>query len=510
MASKAVRDEWIGIPSRVVFLVAISGLVLLAVVGLVAVLLVRGADGLIASSANERARQSVGLLVDIGPTLLPLTRASVANLTADDRAALDGAVVKGRKDGALVGLSVFDVNGHRVYPSVDLRPHANVEETVTHDVREALAGHAVVNRYPAEIDPTTGNPTGVLSALEPLRDPDGNIFGAIETSLRLEPIIANSARIQRRIVVFLLGGAALLWLLLMPLTIRGARAAAIAWAVGHRQRLREFKQALDNDEIELVYQPQVAFDGTTVAVEALVRWRRDGRLLSPDEFLPLVEASKLVDALTDRVLHLAIAQAAEWLTAGHPVRVSINLSARNLVDEALPDRIGAILADHQLPAMYLTIEITETAMIEHPGPACAIIQALLDAGISVSLDDFGVGHASIARLRDYRVQELKIDKSFILPADERTRSYAAAMIQFGRSLGLRVVAEGIEDEATLSFIRLAGAHLAQGYYLSRPLTSADATAWLATVTAGGVESTAIAAVGRHRPEGRSSSVAAKH
>jgi EAL domain-containing protein (putative c-di-GMP-specific phosphodiesterase class I) len=300
----------------------------------------------------------------------------------------------------------------------------------------------------------------------------------LETSLRLEPIVADSARIRTRIVLFLFVGAALLWLALMPVIIRAARATAVAWTPGRRRTLRAFKRALDNDEIELLYQPQVGFDGTTVAVEALLRWRRNGRLLSPDAFLPIVESSHLVDALTDQVLDIAIAQAAAWHADGHHLTVSVNLSARNLADTLLPDRIATILARHHVPATYLTVEITETALIDYPASALAIVDALSDAGISIAVDDFGVGHASIARIHDLHVHELKIDKSFIIPTEERTRSYAAAMIQFGRTLGLRVVAEGIEDEAALSFVRGAGADLAQGYYLCRPLAAGDVTPWL--------------------------------
>jgi EAL domain-containing protein (putative c-di-GMP-specific phosphodiesterase class I) len=477
LATTHVRRDRIGIRARVRLLVAISGLVSLGVVALVAVLLARGADGMLASGADERARHGVELLVRIGPFVPRLSAANLANLTADDLADLDRATAQGQHDGLLAALFLFDASGRRVYPKVAADWSLPIIEP---EVVEALRGHETVHRHPTEIDPVSGRPTGVIDAFEPLRAPDGTIFGAMETALRLEPILAESARIQKRIVLFLLGGAVLLWLLLMPLTIRAARTAATAWMPGRRRQLRAFERALDNDDIELVYQPQVAFDGMTVAVEALVRWRRDGRLLSPDAFLPLVESSKLVDALTDRVLHLAIAQTAEWLTTGHPVRVSVNLSARDLVDTALPSRICRILAAHQVPPASLTIEITETAIIEHPGSARAIVHGLSDAGISVSLDDFGVGHTSIARLHDLHAQEVKIDKSFISPADERTRSYAGAMIQFGRSLGLRVVAEGIEDEETLSFVRRAGADLAQGYYLSRPLAPGDVTSWLAT------------------------------
>jgi EAL domain-containing protein (putative c-di-GMP-specific phosphodiesterase class I) len=303
----------------------------------------------------------------------------------------------------------------------------------------------------------------------------------LEAGLPLKPIEAAAARSQHRSMLVIIGGAALVWLLLLPLWVRLARSQAKDWIPGRRRTLRGCRRALDRDEIELVYQPQIEPGSRRVAgVEALVRWRRNGELVGPDQFLPAVESSALMTRLTDRVLDLALAQLARWRAAGIVIRVSVNLSPTDLADKTLPQRIAAKLERHGVMGQSLTVEVTETAILEDAEQARLELTALDHMGIDIAVDDFGTGHASISRLHGLPVSEVKIDRSFVSDTQERSRTYLSAMVAFGRSLGLRVVAEGVEDAETLTILTTLNCDLAQGYLISRPLAPAAMTHWLTT------------------------------
>jgi sensor c-di-GMP phosphodiesterase-like protein len=214
---------------------------------------------------------------------------------------------------------------------------------------------------------------------------------SVEGSVSLRPIDEETAHARRRTLGFVVGGAAALWLLLLPLTVRVARAIARDWTPGRRGLLRAFRQALARDEIELAYQPQVdPASGAVLSVEALVRWRRGGELIAPDRFLPIVESSPLMPALTDRV-GLALTQLAAWHAEGHAARMSVNLSATDLGDRTLPSRIAARLAQHGLSGEHLTVEVTETAILEDVEEARNVLIALARVGVDVAIDDFGTG-----------------------------------------------------------------------------------------------------------------------
>jgi EAL domain-containing protein (putative c-di-GMP-specific phosphodiesterase class I) len=272
--------------------------------------------------------------------------------------------------------------------------------------------------------------------------------------------------------------------LLAPLWVRLARSQANDWIPGHRRTLRAFRRALDRGEIELAYQPQIEpGSGRVAAVEALVRWRRNGVLLGPDRFLPAVETSALMARLTDRVLDLALSQFARWRREGIVMRVSINLSATDLADRSLPQRVAAKLDLHGVMGQSLTLEVTETAILEDAEQARLVLTALDQMGIDIAVDDFGTGHASISRLHALPVTEIKIDRSFVSDTERHSRTYLTAMVGFGRSLGLRVVAEGVEDAETLAILTTLDCDLAQGYHISRPLEAASMTLWLTTADA---------------------------
>jgi EAL domain-containing protein (putative c-di-GMP-specific phosphodiesterase class I) len=246
--------------------------------------------------------------------------------------------------------------------------------------------------------------------------------------------------------------------------------------------LGELRRALDHDELILHYQPKINIaTGGLDSVEALVRWQHPERgLLPPAEFIPMAETTGLIVQLTTRVLHLALTQAATWAKAGKPIPVAVNLSARVLHDHALPGRILTALADHGVPAELLWLEVTESAIMHDPATAVAILCELAEAGIRLSLDDFGTGYSSMTYLRKLPVTELKIDRSFIidLAGDDPDEILARSAVDLGHNLGLTVVAEGIEDAATLASLTAMGCDIAQGYYFARPMPPDQLGPWI--------------------------------
>jgi EAL domain-containing protein (putative c-di-GMP-specific phosphodiesterase class I) len=457
--------------------VAAGTVVMLVIVAAAALAVAHAVGGSAKHNAETDASQGVDLLVIVGPRLPDLTRARVsAGLTASEAGQLDRAVERGRRAGVLSSLEVWNSSGRIMYARDDRV--VGTRPPMEPDVREALSGRRVSGAEPTEFDATSRRRTGVLSALEPLGD-RGHVYGAVEVSLPLRPVDASAAGIERTIVLLILGGAALMWLLLLPLTRQIARAVAAQWVPGRRRTLRALRHGLARGEIELVYQPQVSpVTGVVVSVEALVRWRRGGTLEPPDRFLPVAESSTLMPALTDRVIDLAVAQQAAWGADGIVLRMSVNLSATDLADPGLPERIAAALARHGVSARQLTVEVTETAILEDDAQARRVLEALTATGIEVAVDDFGTGHASIARLHEFPVREVKIDRLFVSDTTPRARTYLAAMVAFGQYLGLRVVAEGIEDVATLAFLSEVRCDLAQGYHIARPMDADALVAWL--------------------------------
>ncbi|MGD9755516.1 MAG: putative bifunctional diguanylate cyclase/phosphodiesterase [Acidimicrobiia bacterium] len=236
----------------------------------------------------------------------------------------------------------------------------------------------------------------------------------------------------------------------------------------------QLRRAIANNELFLVYQPKIDLVDLQVrSVEALVRWNHPERgPVPPSQFVPVAEGTDLIVPLTAWVMETAVAQAAYWAYNGMPLRVSINISARNLRDDLLPEQLLRTLLNHNLPPDYIELEITETAIIAEPERAARTIRRLRDAGVAVALDDFGQGATSLAHLRHLRLSTLKIDKSFIdnVCTDPVDASIVYAMIALGHQLGLEVVAEGVESEAQYLALASWGCDVAQGFHFARPLT----------------------------------------
>jgi diguanylate cyclase (GGDEF)-like protein len=251
---------------------------------------------------------------------------------------------------------------------------------------------------------------------------------------------------------------------------------------GRRERLAmlvDLRAALDRDEFEMHYQPKVDLaTGVATSVEALVRWNHPvlGRV-APDAFITVAESTGLIDDLTRVVLAKALQQQRRWRDAGLDLSVAVNLSARNVNDVDLPERVAAALADAGVPADRLILEITESSVMGDPERTVPTLERLAAIGVTLSLDDFGTGYSSLSYLQRLPVQELKIDRSFLLGLADPARARASrvlvrSMVGLGQSLGLKVVAEGVETTEILEELRALGCDLAQGYLVSRPVPGA--------------------------------------
>jgi EAL domain-containing protein (putative c-di-GMP-specific phosphodiesterase class I) len=259
-------------------------------------------------------------------------------------------------------------------------------------------------------------------------------------------------------------------------------------AARERELVEEVGHALDGGELELHFQPLVDVrTGIVRGAEALLRWQRDGAYMAPDRFLGAVERTELMRPLTDYVLDRALAEAAAWRAAGHPLGVSVNLATTNLSEADLPARVIAALRRHDVPPAALTLEITESAAVQDSAMADAVLASLERSGVGLSVDDFGTGHSSLVRIARFPICEVKIDRSFVSEMLSAKLPIVATTIDLAHALGLRVVAEGIEDSDTLLALRELGCDLAQGYFLSRPLSPAAFTAWLAAHDGGALD-----------------------
>ncbi|MEV6349386.1 bifunctional diguanylate cyclase/phosphodiesterase [Actinoplanes sp. NPDC051851] len=248
--------------------------------------------------------------------------------------------------------------------------------------------------------------------------------------------------------------------------------------------LADLRDALRHDGagIQLYYQPQIAIaTGEVVGVEALLRWRHPRRgVVGPEELLRVAEPTPVMRLLTAHVLDEVVAQLAAWRERGTPLRAAVNVSARDLHAGDVADRVSRLLREHEVPADLLQLEITESALMADPHRVLETLTRLDRMGVAISLDDFGTGYSSLQHLRRLPLAEVKIDRSFVLGmvADRGDAAIVRSVIGLAGALGLRAVAEGVEDEATWRLLAAAGCHTAQGWFHARPMPAAELTGWL--------------------------------
>jgi diguanylate cyclase (GGDEF)-like protein len=244
----------------------------------------------------------------------------------------------------------------------------------------------------------------------------------------------------------------------------------------------DLRHAIKNDQLELNYQPKIdALSNEITSVEALVRWTHPehGRI-SPEEFVPLAERNRLIQPLTQWVANNAFRESANWHKRGLNIDMSINISAHDLSNPDLPDVFADLLAEHKVNSEWITLEVTESSIMDDPKQALIVLNKLSEMHFHLSIDDFGTGYSSLAYLSKLPAQELKIDQSFVMGMTKNKNDalIVKATIDLGHNLGMKVIAEGVEDEDVWHSLKQMNCDILQGYYFSRPLEVNDFYKWL--------------------------------
>ncbi|MBT7445203.1 MAG: EAL domain-containing protein [Methylococcales bacterium] len=246
--------------------------------------------------------------------------------------------------------------------------------------------------------------------------------------------------------------------------------------------MSELRIAIEQDGLQLYFQPKVNLaDLKMIGAEALVRWEHEEHgFVPPDEFVTMAEKTRIIQPMTLWVLNKAITQCALWHEQGFPVNVAVNLSTKDLHNPQLPDVFTGLLALYDAKAEWFTLEITESGIMADPDRSLAILTRLHDMHVKLSIDDFGTGYSSLAYLKSLPVDELKIDKSFVMNMTENAddATIVKATIDLAHNLGLKVTAEGVSSPETLSLLKALGCDTAQGFTISKPLTSENITHWI--------------------------------
>lgn len=251
---------------------------------------------------------------------------------------------------------------------------------------------------------------------------------------------------------------------------------------GRLTLMSNLREDLNNDVLELFYQPKLATNtGTVVGMEALIRWHHE-RLgfIPPDEFIPLAEETGVISRLTRWVIRRALSDFVVFRSDGYEGDISVNISARNLSESDLPDFLSECLTEFCIPADKVTLELTETAVMEDPESGIIALKALTDIGINLSIDDFGAGYSSLSYLKRLPATEIKLDRSLITDIlhSESDRVIVQTSIEMAHNLGYDLVAEGVETQEVLELLKSMRCDKMQGYYLSRPLNRKAMQTWL--------------------------------
>jgi len=246
--------------------------------------------------------------------------------------------------------------------------------------------------------------------------------------------------------------------------------------------INDLKQAIPAGQLELHYQPKLNLTSQVIThVEALVRWRHPQLgMIAPDDFIHIAEQTGQINALTQWVIITALQQYHRWQEQQIELNIAINITAENLKADDFYDFVCKTLTEYKVPPNHITLEVTESAVVEDPEQAVALLSRFTAQGIHISIDDYGTGYSSLAQLKQLPVHELKIDKSFVqrLQQDEDDQIIVRSTIELAHNMGLYVVAEGIEDEYSLHWLTQHGCELGQGYFISKPKPPEELTIWL--------------------------------
>ncbi len=476
------------------FLVSFSVAGLLAI-GLVIFGVAKVEGGSIRTEAVGSATQAAELLAasSFGPRLS-------GKLVGSRLQALDAAALAARRTAGVEGVAVWNTKSRVLY-ATDHRLIGSIL-LPSPSVRAALTGQTITVVHSGARSPLGSFAGQQIEVAVPIYTGKRTLpVAAVDVLLPYAPVAQQVSDRTHRIELILLGAGLLFYALLWPRLLQASRAESSQKDPARQALHHELELALKRDELHLYYQPMIDLtDGHVVGVEALLRWRHPKRgLLAPSDFLPTVAEGKLVGELALRVVEMALRDCGAWRDRGIDAAVNVNLATANALDEALPGQIGKLLATRGIPAEALGLEVTETAIASDPEKATAMLGALDRMGVRIAIDDFGTGYSSLSGLRDLPVSELKVDREFVSGLIDHPRDAAIvrSTIRLAHELGVKVVAEGVEDEATVQELSALGCDMGQGYYFSRPMPVDALVAWFEAPAVAGLnpdQETAPAAV----------------
>jgi EAL domain-containing protein (putative c-di-GMP-specific phosphodiesterase class I) len=472
------------------FLLTFSAAGLLAV-ALVAFAVSRIVGAELQSAQRASATRSAELLVvsTLGPELL----AGSGHLDVVQLKTLDQAMLAARQTVGIDGGGIWTARSRMLY-STD---HRLIGMTVPRppEVLAAFSGKtstAVRGRVPWSTETFVGTQMDV--AVPFYRQNGTKPIAVAELIIPEAPVAQQVAKQTQRIDFVLFGAALIFYAALWPILLRASKAARSQSDPRKKALLRELGNAIKNGELLLQYQPTVNLaQGRVTGVEALLRWRHPKRgLLAPSEFLPTVVDGALNSELALHVIGLAVRACEAWRERGIDAGVNVNLSVPNVLDDALCEQIGKMLASAGIPPGALGLEVTEAALVADPEKSARMLRSLDSLGVRICIDDFGTGYSSLASLRDLPVAELKVDRKFVrgLHLRPRDKMIVRLIVQLAHGLDVRVIAEGVEDLDTLNDLAEIECDEAQGYYFSAPLPLAELIAWFEAPVAAGHEQSA--------------------
>ena len=462
---RGVRNRW-----RRSFVGSVT-LIALLVVALFAAVTGRIVHEQIEDQAFERAAETAEVLARVSFT--PRLPAPGGRLPARDVRALDRQLRAAGRGGTGLDATLVRRDGTVLYT----RDRGRIGTTA----RSGPIAAALAGRTRSELDESGDDPV-LVTAAPVVRRAGGAVAGALEVRLPYRETADDVAARTRRLVIALAVIALLAYLLALPALLRASRALKAQYDPRRVELVRELRRAIDHGELTLHFQPIVhAATREPAAAEALVRWNHPRRgAVPPDHFIPMAEPTDVMWPLTLHVLDLAIGECATWRRLGHEVSVAVNVSGGVLHDRRLHGEIEGLLARHGLPVAALEIEVTEGAVMRDPEAASKILRGLTELGIRViAIDDFGTGYSSLARLHELPLDTLKIDQSFVTRmAAEGDAQIVCSIVELAHALGMKVIAEGAEDDATITRLAALGCDFVQGYGLTRPLPPDAFRAWL--------------------------------
>jgi EAL domain-containing protein (putative c-di-GMP-specific phosphodiesterase class I) len=461
---------------------SVAGLIGLA---LLAVVVSRILGGAIKSEQLANATSSAELLsaASYGPHVPGAAHLSVGRLKQ-----LDAITLAARRTIDISAATIWSLKGRVLYSND--HPAIGAKVAISPDMLAASSGRTATTV-------TTAAASGAGHAHGRQIEVTTPIYGArvvkpiaiAEVLLPYAPVAAAISSRTKRINYILVGAALLFYGLLWPLLLRASKAVRSQADPRKQALVRQLANAIRQDQLLLHYQPTIDLaDGHVVAVEALLRWRHPKRgLLAPNEFLPSLTDYALNSQLALHVVEMALRDCAQWRARGIDAAVNVNLSVANVLDSALPEQIGKLLATGGIPPSALGLEVTESAIVADEGKAAVMLRTLDGMGVRIAIDDFGTGYSSLVGLRDLPVAELKIAREFVMGLRMRPRDKAIVRLitLMAHELEVKVIASGVEDEDTVNALADMDVDMAQGHYFSAPLSLAELIAWFdAPVLAG--------------------------